>query len=110
MHVDSIETVDVNVKNCYFAFIFKMFIRMNFEKKYTALLNTKTKINSMIKKIMINKVFFMKSKFYFILINHTKRFKIFLKICENITINIKKFIINHHIFMINETNHMLIFD
>ena len=110
MHVDSIEIVDVNIKNYYFAFIFKMFIRMNFEKKYIALLNTKAEINVIIEKMMINENFFMKSRFHFNLMNHTKHFKIFLKICENITISIKKFIINHHIFVISEADHMLIFN
>ena len=33
MHVDSIEIVDVNIKNYYFTFIFKMSIRMNVKKK-----------------------------------------------------------------------------
>ena len=110
VHVDSIEIVDVNIKNYYFAFIFKMFIRMNFEKKYIALLNTKAEINVIIEKMMINENFFMKSRFHFNLMNHTKHFKIFLKICENVTINIKKFIINHHIFVISEADHMLIFN
>ena len=110
MHVDSIEIVDVNIKNYDFAFIFKMVICMNFEKKYIALLNTKIEINVMIKKMLINEIFFIKLRFHLNLVSHTKHFTKFLKICKNVAINIKKFIINHYFFVINETNHMLILD
>ena len=99
---------DFNAKNYYIVFTLKVFIRMKFDTKYTALLNIETEINVMTKKMMMKKNLIMKSRFYMNFVSHIEHIKIFFEICENVEINIEDFKIKHHIFVISERNHILI--
>lgn len=79
MHVKFIEIINVNIKNYYSIFIFKISVRMNSRKKYTVLLNIEIKINVMIEKMIINEKYLIKLKFQLNLIDYTKHFNFFFK-------------------------------
>lgn len=55
IRVEFIEMIKIFAKNYYFAFTSKVSIKIKFETKYIALLNTKIEINVMIEKIIIIK-------------------------------------------------------
>jgi hypothetical protein len=68
VHVKSINVIDLDFKNYYIVFTFKISIRMKSDIRYIALLNTEAEINVMIEKMMHKKDLFMRSRSVFNLI------------------------------------------
>jgi hypothetical protein len=110
IHVESINVIDLDFKNYYIVFTFKIFIRMKSDTRYVALLNIEVEINIMIEKMMHKEDLFMRSRSVLNLISHIDHQQKFLSVCENAKINIENFIIKHHIFVIARVDYVLILD
>jgi hypothetical protein len=110
VHVESINVIDLDFKNYYIVFTFKISVRMKSDTRYIALLNTEAEINVIIEKLMHKKDLFMRSRSALNLISHIDHQQKFLSVCENVKISIESFIIKHHIFVITRVDHVLILD
>ncbi len=78
--------------------------------KIIELINSKAKINVMIKKLMNKTKIIMRFEFQFRLIFHIEHDMNFDKICDDVELNIKKLKTRHHIFVIVHANHQLVLD
>jgi hypothetical protein len=73
-------------------------------------MNSKTKINVMIKILMNKTKIIMRFESRFRLIFHIDHNMNFDEICDDVELNIKKLKTRHHIFVIIPANHQLVFD
>ncbi len=78
--------------------------------KITKLMNSKAKINMMIKRLMNKTRIIMRFESRFRLIFHIDHDMNFDEICDDVKLNIEKLKIRHHIFVIIHANHQLVFD
>ena len=85
-----------------------MLIKMNEAIQAVIFLNSRTKMNVMIKTFLncVELNFCSDSRLQFI--SHTKHFKKFLEICSNVKINVNELQIYHHVFVMNKTNHFFV--
>ncbi len=73
-------------------------------------MNSKTKINVMIKKLMNKTKIIMRFESRFRLIFHIDHDMNFDEICDDVELNIEKLKIRHYIFVIAHANHQLVLD
>jgi hypothetical protein len=73
-------------------------------------MNSKTKINVMIKKLMNKTRIIIRFKFRFRLIFHIEHDMNFDEICDDVKLNIKELKTRYHIFVIAHANHQLVLD
>jgi hypothetical protein len=71
VHVESIKMINLDFKNYYIVFTFKIFVRIKSDIRYVTMLNTEAEINIIIEKIMFKEYLFMRSRSIFNLIFHT---------------------------------------
>jgi hypothetical protein len=60
VHVEFIDVIDLDFKNYYIVFTLKISVRMKFDTRYVALLNTKAEINIIIEEMMHKENLFMR--------------------------------------------------
>jgi hypothetical protein len=112
-HVNSIRSrliTQKKEKQWYVCEFFKTKIIIENVVRIIELMNSKTKINVMIKNLMNKTRIIMRFEFRFRLIFHIDHDMNFDEICDNVELNIKKLKIRHHIFVIIHANHQLILD
>jgi hypothetical protein len=73
-------------------------------------MNSETKINVMIKKLMNKTKIIMRFKSRFRLIFHIEHDMNFDEMCDDVELNIKELKTRHHIFVIAHANHQLVLD
>ncbi len=73
-------------------------------------MNSKAKINVMIKRLMNKTKIIMRFESRFRLIFHIDHDMNFDEICDDVKLNIERLKTRHHIFVIIHANHQLIFD
>ncbi len=78
--------------------------------KIIELMNSKTKINVMIKKLMNKTKIIMRFESRLRLIFHIEHDMNFDEICDDVELNIEKLKTRHHIFVIVHANHQLVLD
>jgi hypothetical protein len=78
--------------------------------KIIEFMNSKTKINVMIKKLMNKTKIIIRFKFRFRLIFHIEHDMNFDEVCDDVKLNIEKLKTRHHIFVIVYADHQLVFD
>ncbi len=78
--------------------------------KITELMNSKTKINVMIKRLMNKTRIIMRFDSRLRLIFHIDHDMNFDEICDDVELNIEELKIRHHIFVIIHANHQLVLD
>jgi hypothetical protein len=112
-HVNSIKSRSITQKRkeqwyvCEFS---KTKIIIEDVVKITELMNSKTKINVMIKRLMNRTKIIMRFESRFRLIFHIDHDMNFDEIYDDVELNIKKLKIRHHIFVIIHANHQLVLD
>ncbi len=74
------------------------------------LMNSKTEINVMIKRLMNKTKIIMRFESRFRLISHIDHDMNFDEMCDDVELNIEKLKIRHHIFVIAHANHQLVLD
>ncbi len=78
--------------------------------KITELMNSETKINVMIRRLMNKTRIIMRLGFRLRLISHIDHDMNFDEVCDDVELNIEKLKTRHHIFVIVHANHQLILD
>ncbi len=73
-------------------------------------MNSKTKINVMIKKLMNKTKIIMRFKSRFHLIFHIEHDMNFDEVCDDVKLNIERLKTRHYIFVIVHANHQLVLD
>ncbi len=112
-HVNSIKSRSITQKKkeqWYVCEFFKTKIIIKNIVKITKLMNSKTKINVMIKKLMNKMKIIMRFKSRFRLIFHIDHDMYFDEIYDDVELNIEELKTRHHIFVIVHTNHQLVLD
>jgi hypothetical protein len=112
-HVNSIRSRSITQKReeqwyvCEFS---KTKIIIESVVKTTKLMNSETKINMMIKRLMNKTKIIMRFESRFRLIFHIDHDMNFDEICDDVELNIEKLKTRHHIFVIVHANHQLVLD
>jgi hypothetical protein len=112
-HVNSIKSQSITQKRkkqWYVYEFFKTKIIIEDVVKIIELMNSKTKINVMIKRLMNKTKIIMRFESRFRLIFHIDHDMNFDEICDDVELNIEKLKTRHHIFVIVHANHQLILD
>jgi hypothetical protein len=112
-HVNSIRFRSITQrreKKWYVCEFFKAKIIIENAVKIIELMNSKTKINVMIRKLMNKTKIIMRFESQFRLIFHIDHDMNFDEVCDDVELNIEKLKTRHHIFVIIHANHQLIFD
>ncbi len=78
--------------------------------KIIELMNSKTEINVMIKRLMNKTKIIMRFESRLRLISHIEHDMNFDEICDDVELNIEKLKTRHHIFVVAYANHQLVFD
>jgi hypothetical protein len=97
-------------KQWYVCEFFKTKIIIEDVVKIIELMNSKTIINVMIKKLINKTKIIMRLKFRFRLIFHIEHDMNFDEVCDDVKLNIEKLKTRHHIFVIIHANHQLVLD
>jgi hypothetical protein len=112
-HVNSIKsrsTTQKRKKQWYVYEFFKAKIIIKNVVKITKLMNSKAKINVMIKKLMNKTKIIMRFESRLRLIFYIEHDMNFDEIYDDVKLNIKELKTRHHIFVIVHTNHQLVLD
>ncbi len=112
-HVNSIRFRSITQKKeeqWYVCEFFKAKIIIKNVVKIIELMNSETKINVMIKKLMNKTKIIMRFKSRFRLIFHIEHDMNFDEMCDDVELNIKELKTRHHIFVIAHANHQLVLD
>ncbi len=97
-------------KQWYVYEFFKAKITIKDVVKIIELINSKAKINVMIKKLMNKTKIIMRFESRLRLIFHIEHDMNFDEICDNVELNIEELKTRHHIFVIVHANHQLVLD
>jgi hypothetical protein len=97
-------------KQWYVCEFFKTKIIIENVVKIIELMNSKTKINVMIKRLMNKTKIIIRFKFRLRLIFHIEHDMNFDEVCDDVELNIERLKTRHHIFVIIHANHQLVFD
>ncbi len=97
-------------KQWYVCEFFKTKIIIEDVVKIIELMNSKAKINVMIKRLMNKTKIIMRFESRFRLIFHIEHDMNFDEICDDVELNIEELKTRHHIFVIAHANHQLVFD
>ncbi len=112
-HVNSIRFRSITQKRekqWYVCEFFKAKIIIEDVVRIIELMNSKTKINVMIKRLMNKTKIIMRLKFRFRLIFHIDHDMNFDEVCDDVELNIKRLKTRHHIFVMIHANHQFVFD
>jgi hypothetical protein len=112
-HVNSIKSRSITQKRkkqWYIYEFFKTKIIIKDVVRIIELMNSKTKINVMIKRLMNKTWIIMRFKSRLRLIFHIDHDMNFDEICDDVELNIEKLKTRHHIFVIAHANYQLVFD
>ncbi len=112
-HVNSIRSRSITQKRkeqWYVCKSFKTKIIIESVVKITKLMNSKAKINVMIKRLMNKTKIIMRFESQFRLISHIDHDMNFDEICDDVKLNIERLKTRHHIFVIAHANHQLVLD
>jgi hypothetical protein len=112
-HINSIKFRSITQKKekqWYVYEFFKTKIMIKNVVKITKLMNSKAKINVMIKKLMNKTKIIMRFEFRFRLIFHIDHDMNFDEIYDDVKLNIERLKTRHHIFVIIHANHQLVLD
>ncbi len=112
-HVNSIKSRSITQKReeqWYVCEFFKAKIIIEDVVKIMELMNSETKINVMIKRLMNKTKIIMRFESRFRLIFHIDHDMNLDEICDNVELNIEKLKTRHRIFVIAHANHQLVFD
>ncbi len=112
-HVNSIRSRSITQKKekqWYVCEFFKTKIIIKNVVKITKLMNSETKINVMIKRLMNKTRIIMRFESRLRLISHIDHDMNFDEICDDVKLNIERLKTRHHIFVIIHANHQLILD
>ncbi len=112
-HVNSIRSRSATQKKkeqWYVCEFFKAKIIIESVVKIIELMNSKTKINVMIKILMNKTKIIMRFEFRFRLIFHIEHDMNFDEVCDDVELNIEELKTRHHIFVIVHADHQLVLD
>ncbi len=112
-HVNSIKFRSITQKKkeqWYVSEFFKAKIIIEDVVKIIELMNSETKINVMIKRLMNKTKIIMRFESRLRLIFHIEHDMNFDEICDDVELNIEELKTRHHIFVIVHANHQLVFD
>jgi hypothetical protein len=112
-HVNSIKSRSITQKRkkqWYVCEFFKTKIIIESVVKTTKLMNSKAKINVMIKRLMNKTRIIMRFESRFRLIFHIKHDMNFDEMCDDVKLNIEELKTRHHIFVITHADHQFILD
>ncbi len=112
-HVNSIKSRSITQKKekqWYVYEFFKTKIIIENVVKIIKLMNSKTQINMMIKRLINKTKIIMRFESRFRLISHIDHDMNFDEMCDDVELNIEELKIRHYIFVIIHANHQLVFD